>query len=237
MYNLLLVEDDTDQLDALALLLKEYNSKFTILKAADYDTAVSYLNAYTIDIFILDIDLSRTSNQNSGIHLGEYIRNNPNYLCSPIIFITSVPEKISEAINELHCYSYILKPYHRNDITKAIDTIINSSMIHEATLIISNMNGIGFKLKESEILYIEANGRYINIHTFHGDIQTSDYTLDELSSSGMLCSFIRCHRKYLVNTTHITNYDKTNQLLACGSYTISVGRAYKNDFEKRYYDN
>lgn len=234
MYTVLIVEDDINQLDALSLIINQYNNKFTIFKADSYSAAVEYLDKYNINIFILDVDLSRTSNDFNGIRLGSLIRSKYKYIYTPIIFITSIPEKISEAINVLHCYSYILKPYNKNDVNNALNSIINSPLIQDLTIVVNNLQGIGCKIKHSEILYIEAYGRYIKIHNSHGYIQTSDYTLDKLTST-MLNDFVRCHRKYLVNTNYVTNYDKTNLLLTCASDLIPVGRAYKSNFEKRYY--
>ena len=109
MYTILIVEDDVAQLDALTLIIKEhYNTKFNILKARSYELAINYINQYMIDIFILDVDLAITSTHNNGVILGTYIRELHNYLYAPIILITSVSDIISDAIYELHCYSYII---------------------------------------------------------------------------------------------------------------------------------
>ena len=232
MYTILIVEDDVAQLDALALIIKgHYNTKFNILKAESYELAIKYINKYTIDIFILDVDLAITSNDNNGLMLGTYIRELHNYLYAPIILITSVSDIISDAIYELHCYSYIIKPYKESKIKNSINSILKSPLIKEFTLNFHTLFGIGITLKESDIFYIEASIRCINIH-FIGDVyQTSDYTLEQLSSN-LTNSFIRCHRKYIVNINYATKYNKTHQKLECDNNTILVGRAYKKEFEK-----
>lgn len=234
MFTILIVEDDIHQLDALFTVVKEYyNNRFNIFKADSYESAVDVINEYNIDIFILDVDLSITSKDNNGIQLGIYIRSIPKYLYTPIVFITSVTEKISEALSRLHCYDYISKPYNVSDVINSIDSIIKSPLIKEVTLNFKTLQGIGIKLKATEIFFFESNTRYINIHSTHGIFQTTNYTLDELSSY-FINSFIRCHRKYIININYTTHYDKTNQKLECNDKKISVGRAYKYNFEKRY---
>jgi len=233
MFTILIVEDDVHQLDALFVVVKEYyNNKFNIFKANSYNAAIEIITKYNIDIFILDVNLSITSKDSNGILLGIYIRNIPKYLYTPIVFITSVMEKIREAISQLHCYDYISKPYNVSDVINSIDSIIKSPLIKEVTLNFKTLQGIGIKLKASEIFFFESS-RYINIHSTRGIFQTSNYTLDELSSY-FINTFIRCHRKYIVNINYSTNYDKSNQMLECNEVKISVGRTYKYDFEKRY---
>jgi len=234
MFTILIVEDDIHQLDALFTVVKEYyNNKFNIFRANSYESAVEVLKKYNIDIFILDVDLSITSRDYNGIQLGTYIRSIPVYLYTPIVYITLVTEKISEALSQLHCYDYISKPYNISAIINCIDSIIKSPLIKEVTLNFKTLQGIGIRLKETEMFFFESNSRNISIHSTGGIFQTTNYTLDELSSY-FINSFIRCHRKYIVNINYATNYDKTNQLLDCNGTKISVGRAYKYNFEKRY---
>lgn len=234
MFNILIVEDDIHQLDALFTVIKEYyNNRFNIFKANSYESAVEVIKNKNIDIFILDVDLSITSKDYNGIQLGTYIRSIPDCLYTPIVYITLVTEKISEALSKLHCYDYIPKPYNVSDVINCIDSVIKSPLIKELTLNFNTLQGIGVKLKASEIYFFESKSRYINIHSKHGIYQTTNYTLDELSSY-FINSFIRCHRKYIINVNYATNYDKTNQLLDCNNVKISVGRVYKYDFEERY---
>ena len=235
MYTILIVEDDVAQLDALALIIKgHYNTKFNILKAKSYELAIKYINQFMIDIFILDVDLAITSNDNNGLMLGTYIRELHNYLYAPIILITSVSDIISDAIYELHCYSYIIKPYKESKIKNSINSILKSPLIKEFTLNFHTLFGIGITLKESDIFYIESSTRCINIHSSSGVYQTSDYTLEQLSSN-LTSSFTRCHRKYITNVNYATKYDKTHQKIECNNNIILVGRTYKKEFEKKYY--
>ena len=119
MYRVLIVEDQPAQLLALQKILESYNENFEIKTSSDYDTAYHIVTGSTIfDLFLLDIKFQEQDWENySGLTLGHFIRSMHCYQYTPIVFITSIPEKIYEALNDTHCYHYILKPYTATDIT------------------------------------------------------------------------------------------------------------------------
>lgn len=95
MLNILIVEDEKLQTEALREMLLTYNPKFNV--AHNANNAISISSDYDIDLFILDVDLSDNSDSDnsniSGIDIGLKLRNSSKYSTTPIIYLTGVPEK------------------------------------------------------------------------------------------------------------------------------------------------
>ncbi len=232
MYNILIVEDDAKQAKGLVTIINNYNTNLKTYIATDYHQALDIIRTHTFNLFILDIELGETSGKD-GVNLGIAIRTRSNYEYAPIMFITAMNDRICEAVNTLHCYSYISKPYSDSDVIAALDSILNSPLVKESHIILTNLHGIGIQLKESDICYFKANGRIVDVYTTLGLIETREFTLDAFEKM-LSIPFIRCHRKYIVNSDYCNNYDKTNELISCHGETIPVGRSYKNGIREHF---
>ena len=133
--NILIVEDNDIQLQSLYKILSEKYTEdsFTYMLADNYDEAIRIINTNNINIFILDIALS--DNPNGGIDIARFIRFKKNMPYTPIIFITSIATQITTALNELHCCSYIYKPYKPDDVYSAFNFCIHKDIEHYRILI------------------------------------------------------------------------------------------------------
>lgn len=233
MYRVLIVEDQPAQLLALQKILEFYNENFEIKTSSDYDTAYHIVTGSTIfDLFLLDIKFQEQDWENySGLTLGHFIRSMHCYQYTPIVFITSIPEKIYEALNDTHCYHYILKPYTATDITQLLNDILHSPLVKDPSFSFTEFWGGQLSIPEKSILYF-CPGMYrrIQIVTINGIFQTTEYTLSQLENL-LHHGFVRCHRKYLVNICHITSYDCTRKTLSLSNQEIPVGRNYKSSVE------
>lgn len=232
MSTILIVEDDKIQLQTLCILLSEYNSSWSILKAATYEEAINYIENDKIQLFLLDVELSKENSCKNGIELGKIIRKNPQYAYTPILFITSIPEKIQEALNETHCYHYLLKPYNKEQFYSVLDAIAASPLMEEPLITIKDNFGIYTQIKRRDILYIASEKRQLLFYTPQTVFHAVGMTLESLSTK-LGSAFSRCHKKYWVNLKQIKHYDKTNRLLSIQDTRVPVGRIYKETFEKQ----
>lgn len=211
----LIVEDDPIQQNALKILLTEYNPAYDLLCASSYAEGLDLLSHSDISLFLLDVELNpcdRTDTKD-GVELARQIRQHPEYLHTPIIFLTSIPERILEALN--------------------LDQIHFPGNLPEPQVSFSDTQGIHIRLKGSEVLYLCSCGHQIQVHTNDGVYTTCAMTLDAFTEKLGL-PFFRCHRKYIINLDHASQYDKTNRFVCVGSESVPVGRSYKSEFEKRY---
>lgn len=229
MYHILIVEDEQLQQTALVRMLQEYNNKFYIDTATTYDEAVLLSHNDTYDIIFLDLKLEeQIDSKKNGLQLALYFRSLKSYAYTPMIFITSIPEYIHQALNDAMCFQYILKPYTSEDIKLCLDKLLNSPLITPRKFSFESYYGGKIQLQENDILYFyPGTRRHLCIHTFHGTYETTEFTLDYLEHI-LPKNFLRCHRKYIVNTQHITYYDKGQHFLRLNDTELPVGRNYKS---------
>lgn len=229
---LLLLEDNQKQALALKEIINEYKPDWSIIISYTYENALKICMNFTIDMFLLDIELGTECNK-TGLDFAIEIRMKKQYCSIPIIFITAYDEQIYKAINTIHCYNYIIKPYSRSSIHKAIDDFENSIEPKIDYINIKDSCGVFYTLYYKDIIYIEAASHNTIFHTINGAFiynrhSLSD-TLDELDKR-----FIRVHKKYIINCDYVKNYDKTTMKINTENTSISVGRQYKSDFETNY---
>ncbi len=230
---ILIVEDDKSQLDSLKCLLTEYQPQNIILCASSYTQGITYLSENDIDLFLLDVELDTSASSEDGIELARQIRKHPKHLYTPIIFLTSIPERILEALNQTHCYDYLLKPYDREALYRCLDQLNTPRKTEENYISFADTQGIHIRLKSSEVLYFSSAGHQIQIHTDSCTYTTCTTTLDAWAEK-LGSPFLRCHRKYIINLDYANHYDKTNRFISIGNESIPIGRSYKNEFEERY---
>ncbi len=156
---LLYVEDDTDIMQDIVFLLKEYFSE--IITAVDGIEAVEKFSMYRPDIVLLDINIPKLD----GIEVAKKIREDDEE--TPILFLTAYSDRdrLMRAIN-LGVSSYMVKPLNvaelKSTITKLISKIEQkpgSGLAHgfsfnsENSLLLYQSNE--FKLTKNELQLIK----------------------------------------------------------------------------------
>ena len=111
------------------------------LKAASYDEGIRLINENVINFFLLDIQLGNDPDKD-GIALGEYIRSLDGYQTTPILFVTALVDQAVRAIHSTNCYDYITKPYDQSELLKAIQRLLNLSMVEDPLVELKDINGV-----------------------------------------------------------------------------------------------
>ena len=229
---LLLLEDNENQALALKEMIVEYKPDWSVMISHTYEDARKLCTGHTIDMFLLDIELG-TDGHKTGLDFAEEIRLKKQYSNTPVIFITAYNEQVYTAINAIHCYNYIIKPYQRSAIYRAIDDVENSIASAIDYINIKDTSGVYYTLYYKDILYMEASSHNTIFHTINGAFIYNRHslanTLDELDHR-----FIRIHKKYIVNCDYIQNYDKTTLKIKVKDALLPVGRQHKTQFETQY---
>lgn len=193
--NILILEDDENQSAGLSQYLKEYEKDFHIYREKDYDSAKKRAFHVPIDLFFLDIELEKEKN---GLDFGMILRQDSRYKNTPVIYLSVRTDYVFSALNDLHCYAFLPKPYKKEDV---------------------------FRLQPSDIIYVTPMSRRIHIFTTLTEYTTQYMSLSDFHF--LFPNLIQIHRKYLVNPDFIKNYDRTNQLIHIGEAVLPVGRNYK----------
>lgn len=233
MKNILIVEDDGMQREGLCHIINEYNNAFNIHIASNYNEACKIYENIDIDLFLLDVDLSSSNSEKNGIDIGINIRTQKKYIQTPIIYITGVPEKLHSAINDVHCFYYLMKPYKASDVHLILNEVTNTFTSVDNTVSIRDINGVYISIEHNDIYYIHSSGHILNIYTYQGCFSTRKSGFKAFLDNLPKC-FYQVHKSYIVNLTHISSYDKTTRTLSLHNISVPVGRTYKEAFETIY---
>ena len=148
-----------------------------------------------------------------------------------LIFITGIKEYVFDAL-DLYAFHYLLKPLDEKKFAEVLEkaTYEAKKKTEKKCLFIKTRN---LTLDQSDILYIESRAKKVEIHTTGADKAIEIYaSMDELE--GQLGEdFYRCHRAYIVNMAHITEYDNESITLTNGDQVYLTKKKY-GEFVKVY---
>lgn len=177
------------------------------------------------DIVFLDIQMDGMD----GIEVARTLREEQDEIV--LIFVTGNREYVFEAL-DLYAFHYLLKPVDeskfREVLVRAAGEVAKKK--EKKGLFIKKRN---LTLDQADILYIESRAKKVEIHTARSkDIIEIYATMEELE--GQLGEdFYRCHRAYLVNMAHITEYDSDSITITNGDKIYLTKKKY-GDFVKAY---
>ncbi|MES2520868.1 MAG: LytTR family transcriptional regulator DNA-binding domain-containing protein [Bacteroidota bacterium] len=92
------------------------------------------------------------------------------------------------------------------------------------------------KIPYSDILYLQSNSNYTLIHLQDGTVKISTKTLLFHVKNTLNDNFIRIHRTFCVNKSHVENYDKKENvdfLLLRGGIQLAISRRKRRELLKK----
>lgn len=207
--SILIVEDDIIQSKALEQMLRNYHIQFDITIAHTIDEAKNIIDTIgNFCAFIIDISLNQSEDNTDGLLLTDYILNKKNCRQTPVIFTTAHPQHVFTALNDFHCYSYLLKPFNEHQLYKQLDMIFKK----ESVLKIKTLKSVHIKINLHDIYYIQSFGRIIEFITKDNKITSRQYNMKKLEEI-LPDNFKRCHKSYIINTDYVYSVDFSNRLL------------------------
>lgn len=229
MHKILIVEDDTEQLNLLYDSIQNQYPDWNIRTAQTYEQAEELLQASVREpsyftLFLFDIRLSSQNDDRSGFFLAQKVRKEPPYFMTPILFLTAVSDEMHLALSKFHCYNYITKPYTPEDILKQLEQMLLTGHLQNA-LEFTDINRIRHKIFINDIFMIESKSHAVMLHTSSGNYITREFSLESILKM-LGNNFIQCHRKNIVNKKYINHYDKSSKYIQIDDILIPVGRTY-----------
>lgn len=205
-----LCDDNALDRQALEHLLSDYLTEqgfqFELLTFSGGGELLSAIREKSFSLIFLDIYMKGVA----GMEAARRIRSAG--LTIPIVFTTNSRDFAVESY-EVDALHYIVKPVTREKLTIAIKKckqLLESSL--RCLDIISDREVAQIYIKD--ILYAEAFGNKIVLHTNNGDISTYQSLDTFIKNVGE--PFLRCHRSYLVNMDHVEKVCGKNFLLTGG---------------------
>ena len=213
---------------AMNKLVSQMQMLDLVAECSDAMEAYNYLNSGQIDLLFLDIEMPGMT----GIELTKKLGAKKPL----IIFTTAKPDYAVEAF-ELNVVDYLVKPVSLSRFLQAVeraketfDSNKQEVKIEDREFVFVKDNGILKKLNVDDILYLEAMGDYVKVHTaqkFH----VLHSTLKSIEEKLPPNKFLRIHRSYIVALQKIDFIQ--DGIITIGKATIPVAETYKSALNKR----
>lgn len=245
MIKVLLIDDEEKARNILSYFLSTLVPEIAEVRQADsVDNALAMLNDFTPDIVFLDIEMP---NKNGFDFLLEL--NKPSF---DVIFTTAYNQYAIQAIR-FSALDYLLKPVDPDELKNAVQRYlekkesseqkeqlfnnlvqnIEQKDIKDFKIAVPSSDGVHFFVVD-DILRLEADSSYTNIHLVNQRPFLASKTLKHFEEMLEDFHFIRTHKSHLVNSKHITRIsnDKEFVLLTDGS-RVEVARRKKDEVQQQ----
>ncbi len=217
--------------EPLALtILTEYVSKVPHLEMTATFTSAGeaslYIQAEKPDILFLDIQMPEIKGT-------DFIRT---LIYKPVIILTTAYSEYALESFNLDAVDYLLKPIPFERFLQAINKAIRllepetkkpEPAAKDFIFVKSGYKSI--KINLEDIHYFEGSREYVSVFTRDRKYMQLD-TLKNLEEQLPAASFIRVHKSYIVNLSHVHSF--YGNTLEVDGKEIPVGRAYKENVQK-----
>jgi DNA-binding LytR/AlgR family response regulator len=156
---------------------------------------------------------------------------------SPLIIFTTAKKDYAVEAFELSVVDYLVKPISlprlKQAVDKAAETLESNKeevKVEEQGFVFVKDNGVLKRISIDDILYLEAMGDYVKVHTqqkFHVVHATLKSIEEKLPPS----KFVRVHRSYIVAINKIDYIQEGT--ISIGKTTIPVADTHKSNLNKR----
>jgi len=194
-------------------------------------TAMEAYNEITkepVDLLLLDIEMPEMT----GLELIKNLGNK-----KPLIIFTTAKKDYAVEAFELNVIDYLIKPVAPARFLQAIDRA-NEALesnkqevkVGEQEFVFVKDNGILKRINVDDILYLEAMGDYVKVHTpqkFH----VLHATLKSIEEKLPASKFLRVHRSYIVSLNKIDYIQEG--MIAIGKASVPVADTYRSALNKR----
>ncbi len=225
--NCLIVDDDELSRKTMEHFINETSFLTLVKSCSSAVEAVNILSGdHQIQLIFLDIEMPVMN----GIDLMKSFANHPQ-----IILMTSHQNYALEAF-EYNVTDYLLKPVTYVRYLKAVKKASEKAKELPVLAPVAAGTSAGnediyvkvdsslIKLTTKDILWLEAMGDYVSIHTSEKKYMV--YSTMKHMEEKLPESFMRVHRSYIVNLNKISNID--DHVITINKSVLSVSRNYKD---------
>lgn len=178
-----------------------------------------------VDILFLDIEMPGMN----GIAAGEYIRNDIKKDAMHIIYISSKTNYAMELF-KIHPYDFMVKPIDRDRLIKNVSKLLELDE-HDNRYFVYEYNRVKYKIHYADIIYFESERKHIKIICCDGTKKEFVGKIKEVIEI-LPFSFVPVAQSFVINLRHI-KLCKKDFCIMDNEYIISIGRKYKETFNRR----
>lgn len=234
--NVLIVEDNHCQREALIRIISEISEELNIYDACNTAQAYDIAMEKHIHLFLVDIILNPDKPDDvAGLKFAQRIRDVKEYMFTPLIFVTSLEDPKMCAYQDLHCYGYVEKPYAKEQVHKLVRDALQFPVHKEEDRVLYfRKDGIVYAKNLSEVIYIESSHHKITIHCKRDTLEIPYKTIDKMLEEMNCDAFVKCSRSTIINKKCIDFIDYTNRYIKLKGIEepIEIGSTMKKRFKE-----
>jgi len=244
MIRTIIIEDEPVSREMLTLMLQRYKNDIEIIDTCSNPTdGIESIAKHQPDLIFLDIQMPKMNGF-------DMLKKIPS-IKFEVIFTTAFDQYAINAIR-ISALDYLLKPVDDEDLAAAIDkcrermqskkpgsqfenlfnNLMNKNPL-DKTLALAASDGISF-VKMSDILRVEANGRYAKFYLLNKETILVSKTLGDFEEILSANQFFRIHDSSIINLNHVKKYIRGDggTVLLSDNTELDVARRRKEDFIK-----
>lgn len=242
MIRCVLVDDEADSLEVIAMLLKTYCPAVKIEAACNSaEKGIAAIEQYRPDVVFLDIEMP---NMNGFDMLEKF-----DELFFDVVFITAYHQFAIKAFR-YSALNYLLKPVDPDDLLETIrrieknktvplkeqmellmQTVASPAAQTIARIALTTSYGMLF-VETKDIVYCESDNNYTSVKMKGGKKILVSKTLKEIDDTLSGTDFYRIHNSYLVNLGHIQKFVRGDggYVVMDDETIVTISRTKKQEF-------
>lgn len=231
-----IIDDERDSIAVIKTLIAKYCRSLEVVASFnDPREGLEYLRTNDVDLLFLDIQMPFMT----GLELLKKVPD-PEF---DVIFVTAYDEYAIEAI-KLSALDYLLKPIDPELLIDAVSKYTRQRSSRTSTeqiipekqatkVLTIQLQDKTLFLQPAEICYLKADSNYTDIYMMNKTRYTTSKTIKYFQSQLSGHHFFRPHQSFLVNTSYIQEYLKSDHSVCLkDGTTIPVSKNKKDDLLK-----
>ena len=215
------MEDEVLIAETIKLFLAEQGHHILDI-CISYEEALEAYQRDRPDLVILDI---RLYGQKSGIDFANFLQEQPEK--TPFIYLTSQHDRrIFDLALETTPYGYLGKPMQKETLWTTVETAYR--LYQEGTpptITLTLFDGQkNHRVDEREIVCVKSDHVYSNVHLVDGRKIITRQPLGQFLENIKTRLLFQCHRSFIINTQHVSDWDNNNVTLVNGE-VVPVSRS------------
>lgn len=231
--SVLAVEDEAPSLDELTFLLRRSPLVAHVTPARTAGQALHALRTCSFDVVLLDIRMPGVG----GMALARAITRTAE--APAVAFVTAHEEHALEAF-DVGAIGYLLKPVDESRLgqllSRVVPTPVGSGAAGAGTEMLAvTSRGVTRMLGRAEVLWVEAAGDYVRLHTADGEGHLHRVPMAQLEEQWAPHGFARVHRSYLVALHAVQEIvtEGTRTTVHVHGYVLPVSRRHARELRDR----
>ena len=226
----LIVDDEILAQDVIEKYISNIPTLQLVGKCDNAIEAISFLHNNHVDLLFLDLNMPELS----GLEMLKTLNNPPK-----VILTTAYSEYALESY-EYGVVDYLLKPIKLERFIKSVNKVVdqynentlvkeNTEMQQYQTIFIKE-DQVTYQISLNDILFIEAYGNYLKVHTLDKVYVTRD-TMHDMENKLPNEDFMRIHKSFIISIPKIESISGNRVFI--NRQEIPVGEMHKLELKKK----